>query len=122
VKSLATVPSDVTTLALDDQSLYFVNGDALTRLPLAGGATSVVAQGFQGTMALQVDSGNAYATIARGNGPTGTVVRVPVTGGATTVLASSQWDPDGLAVDGQCVYWADVDSAGGLGAIMTVAK
>jgi len=122
VKSLATVPSDVTTLALDDQSLYFVNGDALTRLPLAGGATSVVAQGFQGTVALQVDSGNAYATIARGNGPTGTVVRVSVTGGATTALASSQWDPDGLAVDGQCVYWADVESAGGLGAIMTVAK
>ena len=122
VTTLATVDADVTALTLDTQYLYFVVDDALTRLPLGGGATSVVANGFTGTIALKVDSGNVYATIDRGNNPTGSVVRVPVTGGTPTVLASSQWDPYGLAVDGNCVYWADMESANGPGAIMMVAK
>jgi hypothetical protein len=82
----------------------------------------MVAQGFSGTIALKVDSGNVYATIDDGNGPTGSVVRVPVTGGTPTVLASSEWGPYGLAVDGNCVYWADMESADGPGAIMMVAK
>jgi len=122
VTTLTTVDADVTALTLDTQYLYFVVGDALTRIPLAGGATSVVAHGFAGTIALKVDSGNVYATIAKGNNPTGSVVRVPVTGGTPTVLASSQWDPYGLAVDGNCVYWADMESVNGPGAIMMVAK
>ena len=122
VTNLATVPDDVTALAADSNNVYFVAGDALTRVPLAGGATSVVAQGFSGTIALKVDSGNAYATILKGNGPTGSVLRVPVTGGTPLVIASSQWDPYGLTVDDNCVYWADMGSSAGIGAIMMAAK
>ena len=120
VTDLVTVAADVTAIAVDAANVYFVDGDALSSVPVAGGTSSVIANGFSGTMALKADSGNVYASISLGNGPTGSVVRIPVTGGPPTVLAGSQWIPSGLALDATCVYWADADLGGGT--IMAAAK
>jgi hypothetical protein len=85
--------------------------DRLVKMPVAGGATSVVARDLGRVLGFAVDATSAYvATLATGG--RGRVLRLPLAGGASTVVASDLAWPDEqttLALDDAYLYWTSGD-------------
>jgi hypothetical protein len=106
-------------LAIDGTSVYWTNGDGTIRsVPIAGGATSTLAQGLGGGMGVAVDTQNVYAVSQDGR-----IVSAPISGSmAVTVLATGQPQPYALTIDATNVYWSTVGSGAGNGTIMACAK
>jgi hypothetical protein len=81
--------------------------DRLVKMPVAGGALSVVARDLGQVLGFVIDASSAYvATIATGG--RGRVLRLPLAGGPPTVLASGLGWPDEhttVALDDAYVYW-----------------
>jgi hypothetical protein len=119
---IATVATNVNVLATDGTNVYFVSGDFLDSVPVAGGNVSTLATGFSATTSLRLDSGQLYAALEGGNGPYGSILRVPVTGGRPTLVASAQWGVSDLAIDATSVYWINFGSPTGDGAVMVASK
>ncbi|CAN5452251.1 hypothetical protein BH09MYX1_BH09MYX1_57920 [soil metagenome] len=93
---------------LDATNVYFGGADKIMKVSKSGGSAVLLAN-VPGVTKLVVANGWIYYT-ARKLGPT-MVGRVPTSGGAPTQLATSGgFNPLGIAVDAQSVYWADSDS------------
>jgi len=108
-------PESITT---DATSVYWGTDDAVMKVPIGGGTptTFVSAQNVYGRVA--VDATSVYYCTSTGDTNAGVVIKAPV-GGSPTVLASG--DPAYIALDGDSVYWTDVDPSGGSnGTVMKV--
>ena len=99
----ALVPGDSDPYGIvnDKTHLYFANAGAIKKVPLSGGAVSVLASGQADPIDLAIDATSVYFVNYRG----GTVAKVPLTGGTPIVLASGQFEPSDIAVNGTSVYW-----------------
>jgi len=86
-------------IAVDDASVYWIEGDgAAKRAPKSGGAPVDVGGGCKAG-AIAIDESRLYC-----GGTGGTVTAFPLGGGAATVVAGAQPVSD-LATGGQHVYW-----------------
>jgi hypothetical protein len=86
------------------------NKGQVLAVPLAGGATTVLAQAQQQPRGLAVDGVHLYWT----NGAGGTVMRIAKDGSDNQVpelLSSGGKTPLGIAIDAIAVYWADDQSS-----------
>jgi hypothetical protein len=101
----ATAPGP---MVVDERAVYFVDGEAILRAELSGGAPVTLSQTGAKPMALLADEDSLYwvnrGTIA---GFDGRVMRVAKKGGAATELATGQAEPVSLALDldQDHVYW-----------------
>jgi len=100
-------------LALDQDTLYWIESGGIYSIPKLGGAPSHLAQeaGDNGS-SLAVDATSVYWL----NGVAGTLNRVPKGGGPTELLASGQIQCVGVALDTLWVYWVATQQ------VMKVAK
>ena len=100
---LASNLTSPTGLAVDSSFVYFAT-TTINRVPIAGGAVSVL--GGTAANAMTIDGNNVYWS-ANGIG----IQKIPLGGGTATVL-----DPKGhgfqIAVDSNNVYWTDAWSDG----------
>ncbi|APR82696.1 Putative serine/threonine-protein kinase pknH [Minicystis rosea] len=107
---LASNLGPVRAVALDAGTIYWSTnqtGEVFRRQ----GSTSeafVAAGGEAGLSSLTIDADNVYWT----NDGDGTVKMLAKSspGGEPTVLATNEGSPRGIAVDDECVYWADYTS------------
>jgi hypothetical protein len=115
--------TSVRSLAIDSSAAYWTctYGDiaatgTVSKVPLSGGPSVVLAadQGFP--QGIAVDSSNVYwlndGVSADGSGPPirgGSVMAVPIGGGSPTVIAPSQPEPQAIAADGSSIYWTCVN-------------
>lgn len=114
--TLARVSGAVRAVALDEDSLYAVvastGGDAVVRVPKAGGAARVVAGGVP---LPRVDSGLVADAGALYWGTGGAVWRATLkTGRVEKLVDSPEVFPARLAADGKWIYWSNSsdDNAG----------
>lgn len=104
-------------IAEDTTSLYWSDSAGfILSAPKTGGASTTLASNqdvgaSQGPFlpSLAADASNVYWT----DYDIGRVMSVPKAGGAATVLASGLTHPDGIAVYGGNLYWANSDGASG---------
>ena len=96
-------------LAVDSTSVYFTTGDAVMKVPLAGGTlTTLVSTPFTTGIALQ--GNNVYFTTSSDaveDPSTGTVMSVPIGGGPPMTIASGQASPGPIAVSSAGVFWSN---------------
>jgi hypothetical protein len=110
-------------IAVDTTSVYWSDQGAATasvkKVPIGGGALSLLASGQTSPGAIVVDSASVYWTTDDGN-----VVSVPIDGGTPTTLASGQAGAGAIALDTTSVYWTTEQTCGQhcpvTGAIMTL--
>jgi hypothetical protein len=119
---LARVPAPASDMALGGDSLWVTGGGGVTRVPLDGSATSVVAAGLARPHAIASD-GRWVFVVDVDMAPTGMlrasrVVKIATSGGAPTVIGSYQGEVTDVALDGTSAYWADRLE----GAILTVPE
>jgi hypothetical protein len=97
----------VSTVAADDRNAYYETNDGVVgQVPVDGGAPlTLFTSAHQGPPGLQiaVDAQRVYFI-------DGQAIRsVPIGGGPSTTIADNQSAPDGVAVDGNYVYWTNGD-------------
>jgi hypothetical protein len=116
------------SIALDATYVYWTNAffgstGNISRAPLVGGATTLVASGLGsagvGPFGLAVDATHAYWTINNTNSP---VMRVALSGGTPATLASGQSYPQYMAIDSTNVYFTTLgpNANPSLGSLMRV--
>jgi hypothetical protein len=92
---------------VDATHVYWTTDVAVMKVPVNGGAPTILASGQKFPGGIVVDAANVYWT----NGwDVGTVMKVPLGGGTPTILASGQVTPGAIAVDATSVYWTSGDS------------
>ena len=127
VATLASgIGSDMVRIAVDQTSVYALDGDYIKKLPLAGGTVEVLASARLGSIGdssmwnldIATDGTNVYWTIKENVGLP-TVQKVPISGGAPVTLASEpamEWGPQDsyrrIVVDSQHVYWSSSGKSG----------
>jgi hypothetical protein len=84
------------------------------KVPIDGGAVSVVVSGSSNGAGIAVDPWRIYWVSFDVSG--GSVRSAPIEGGTPTVLAD-QVSPRGLAIDGTNVYWTESGSSGGVASL-----
>ncbi len=97
--------SNPTTLAVDDDGIYFAAGGAIRRADKLGSNQNVstLATGQGNVWQLVVDSTDIYFTSSSSDA----VGRVSKTGGATSAHLSDTDQPWGIAADCSSIYWAE---------------
>jgi hypothetical protein len=82
MNSNVNVPSGI---AVDANNIYWANsiGNAVMKMPVGGGAGTVLASGQTGAGYLVIDLNNVYFVTG------GTIAKVPIGGGSTTVIVPS---------------------------------
>jgi hypothetical protein len=105
------------SLAIDSSYVYFTNAGAgtVSKMPLAGGAPTVLATNQSGPWRIALDATSVYWGADQDGG---SVMKVAKAGGAPVQLAKACGEPRAIAVDGANVYWADPAH----GRILAVAK
>jgi hypothetical protein len=96
-------------LAVDADFIYFATGQGVMKVPLVGGAPTMLSSSPAAGIA--VDAAYVYFTNFYA-GP-GAVRKVAKSGGATITLATGQLLPWGIAVDATSVYWTDAGNENG---------
>lgn len=97
-------------MTLDSTSVYWTDywAGTVSRAPLSGGPTTVVAAGQSGPLGIAVDEASIYWTNAGENaGNDGAVMKVAIGGGTPEQLAWFQNGARGIAVDGTGVWWGN---------------
>ncbi|MDC0746103.1 Vgb family protein [Polyangium mundeleinium] len=110
-------------VAIGGSHLYWVNsnsGDAVRRVPLAGGTAVTIVPAVDVPQCLTVDSDFVYFTSMDGDQTStgGKIRKVPRDGGTPEVLVSGQHFPYMITADAGNLYWTDV----GNDKIMKVSK
>jgi len=108
---LGRVPAPASDMALGGDSLWVTGGGGVTRVPLDGAPTSLVAAGLSRPHAIASD-GRWVFVVDVDTAPTGMlrasrVVRIAASGGAPTVMGSYQGEVTDVALDGTSAYWGD---------------
>jgi len=106
-------------LAIDSENVYFLATTAVDSVPLDGGTVRELATGLADLNYIAVDSTQAYFSVEPASG-TGPVMGVALTGGAAFTLAPSREQPNGVAVAGGKVYWAEQWDGSVNGAVLSV--
>ncbi|MBL8741088.1 MAG: hypothetical protein JNK04_08345 [Myxococcales bacterium] len=102
------------TLAVDDESIFFItDGDVLSRMPIGGGEVVALADVSGNLERMVLDSDYVYWTVFDG-----TVLKVPKGGGETTTVATIFGHPVPIALHENDLYVAMTDS----GEIATIDK
>lgn len=97
-------PSPITVDATD---VYFMDSDHVMKVPIAGGAVTVVADASNDTYsAVVVDDDQIYWTNYTFMGST---MRMPKAGGAPVTVAPDAY-PAGMVVTGGQMYWSAMDA------------
>jgi len=126
VTVLSSGVSSTSYLALTSTDVLFTGfgdypdfGDGyLAKVPIAGGATTVLAPNETQGYVVAHDGVTAFWSRLNGAGPaTGDLMSTPISGGASTILAT-QVDPYGLWIDGSNIYY----TANMLGEVRKVPK
>lgn len=108
---LTRVPPPAWDMALGGDSLWITGGGGVTRVPLDGSSTSLVAAGLARPHAIASDGRWVFVVdldaTATGMLRASRVVRIAPSGGAATVVGSYQGEVTNVALDGTNVYWAD---------------
>ena len=94
-----------------DNFVYWMdNYDAIKKVSINGGSTTVIASGLPFLSDMTVDGTNVYFS----ENDTGRIQKVPVNGGDITTLAygSVYWMPYILAFDSDFVYWINAVEVG----------
>jgi hypothetical protein len=112
VRTLATLEAPARGMALAAGALWVTFGHSVERIPIAGGAATVVGAGFVRPGALALGAGSLFVVDvdAAGGGltHTSTVFVLPALGkGERKPLGHSDGDVTAIAVDDSNVYWAD---------------
>jgi hypothetical protein len=93
-------------LAIHANDLYWVAEDgAISRMPKAGGAITVLAKPSNTLYELTIDETHAYWTTRADEPVYGTVHKVPLAGGPVTTLARLQHEPTEIALTDSTVVW-----------------
>lgn len=97
--------SFATGIALDSASIYWADGDYVTKAPLGGGNPTTITSAF-GVWQVATDGTNVYWSA-------GTVVKKrPVGGGAESLVATCLGEcPSGFAIDSTHLYWTSYGAA-----------
>jgi hypothetical protein len=112
-------PGTAVAIAVDATNVYWADkAGSIYKVPIGGGAATVVAS-WQGIPAgLAIDATNVYWTSSlKGQG---TVLQAPIAGGPAVVLASAQNDPRSIVVDATSVYWGNAGGSPAYGSVMKV--
>jgi hypothetical protein len=96
-------------IAVDATYVYFTSGGNLYKAPLAAGPATILASGLDAT-ALAVDDSGVYAVVRSA------VLKAPLAGGVALTMTQGLFNPRGLALDAQAVYFTDFD------VVMKIAK
>jgi hypothetical protein len=108
---LGRVPAPASDMALGGDSLWVTGGGGVTRVPLDGAPTSLIAAGMARPHAIASDGRWVFVVDVDAT-PTGMlrasrVVKIATSGGAPTVVGSYQGEVTDVALDGTSAYWAD---------------
>jgi hypothetical protein len=117
VNNLVDLPLDV---AIDSTYVYWVGDTTIQKVPIAGGAKTILAKGQNLAGVLQqpcvaVNASGVYASTAN------SILWVPLTGGTPTAIASNQ-SPNAITADATNVYWTNLPQNGGAGTTAAVMK
>jgi hypothetical protein len=108
---LGRVPAPASDMALGGDSLWVTGGGGVTRVPLDGAPTSLLAAGLTRPHAIASDGRWVFVvdvdTTPTGMLPASRVVKIATSGGAPATIGSYQGEITGVALDGTNAYWAD---------------
>jgi hypothetical protein len=108
---LARVPAPASDMALGGDSLWVTGGGGVTRVPLDGAPTSLVAAGLTHPHAIASDGRWVFVVDADATSTgmlrASRVVRIATSGGAPTGIGSYQGEVDSIALDDTSAFWAD---------------
>jgi sugar lactone lactonase YvrE len=109
-------------IAVDKKYVYFITTNSVDSVPLDGGSVLELGTGLPSLNYLAVDSKYVYLSVEPNTPPNyeGPILRVPLTGGTATTLAANRVGPNGIAVSGGIVYWAQQGDGGANGAIVSI--
>ena len=94
-------------LAMDDQNIYFVEGeDIIARVSRSGGTPQLLGETpGSSILSLAIDDTRVYFTVLDGVDGMGRICSVPKSGGTVQTLVNNLKTPYDLVVDSQFVYW-----------------
>jgi len=103
--SIATPDSEVNGIVVDGSNLFFGTFDGVFACTPTC-ATNAITQGVSDAELLAVDANNVYYSSTQSGNPA--VLYVPKTGGVPSIIATDVMLPNGVAVDDNYVYFADI--------------
>jgi hypothetical protein len=98
-------------IALDADWVYVTMNAWVFRIPRSGGTTELIGEGVF-LRGLSIAGDRMFWAERGASGTPSQVVRRWLSSGAIEIVAAGQAEPEGVANDGQCVYWTN---SGGLG-------
>jgi len=111
IETLFSAGRSIYSLAVGDGAVFVARTDldydgVIYRLPVAGGAPTVLATGFNPT-SVTVDAGWVYYSAAVS--PGGRILRVPVTGGTPEVIVDDVDNPWDLVASGGTLFYSEMN-------------
>lgn len=108
-------------IAIDSNNVYFTNLNDVSKVPLGGGTTTILANGTSPSPASNPTFANAFYIVTNGanvyfdtSGNGGSVFGISVNGGTMTTYSSTQKFAYGMAIDATSFYWGTFQANDGL--------